>query len=1198
MIMAACRLLAFRATVSIIIFFVWNNVEHAAQFVAKDVHRLEADKAVGREISEGETHSYRVRLEAGEFIHIFIYQRGMNVMATLFALDGNKLLETDVPRSTQEAEWITHVAAAAGEYRIEVRGVDKGAPPGRYEIKLEEKHRSAAGDETRLLAQLAFADGSKLFSEKNYGGALEKYQQALGLYRNTGRQVEQAVTLNCIARSNVWIGDYQKAIERYKEALPIYHELSDAHGEGITLHEMGSAHLSLGHSDEALGYFERALDSRRRVGYRAGEGLTLYNLGSTYIMLKQYEKGIEHYERALEIAHDVKNRTVEAVTLNSLGIVYSNLSRYEKAIEWFEQALAIYREVKDRTWEGRILGNIGLANNFLSRYEKAIENYQQALAISRELKDRAGESRALGNLGKAYSDLNRYEKAIEYLEQSLVICREAKDREGEGIALNNIGSAYNNLSQHEKAIEYLKQALISSREAKDRLNEVRTLNNIGNSNYQLSQYERAIEYYTQALELRREIKDRKGEGLTLNNLGLTYRILGRYEKAIEHFGQALAIARDVKDRAGEGSCLNQLGFTYTSLSRYEKAIEYHQQALTISQEVKGRGLEGASLQGLGSAHDSLARYEKATEYYEQSLAIFRELKIRSSEGTLLNALMLVWERQNNNPVAIFNGKQAVNVFQEIRGNIKSLDRESQQSYLKNKEAAYRKLADLLISEGRLPEAEEVIALLKEEEYSKIVRRDGPMSPGIGFNGTEAEGARISEQLALLARQRGAVYARLEGKTATDSDRLRLTEIDEEIKVANAQFRLAMAEIIKSPPIDARALEAAKQSQSLMPDLRKLGQGTVALYTVITKEKGWIMMVTADSRKAYSLDTNGLEQTVAQLREALKTDRYDPVPVAQKLYRMIIAAPQKQGKTLAEDLHTYGAKTLMWSLDGVLRYVPVAVLHDGKNYLVEKYTNVVFTTASISRLNAAASNRWRGLGLGVSKQYGRFPALEGVERELRSIISEEGSPKRTGVLDGQIKMNEAFNKKAMIDGLQRGFPVVLIASHFSFNTTNEAQSYLLLGDGNGLTLEELQDYQNIFEKVELLTLSACDTAVGGSNGKEVEGLAYLSQSLGAKAVVASLWPVSDAGAEVLMREFYYVRMKQPKFKKAEAFQLAQIDLLRGKEKSLGAKERQARSRGPQVVTGENDGLMPYRKNSSAPFGHPHYWAPFILIGNWK
>ena len=183
---------------------------------------------------------------------------------------------------------------------------------------------------------------------------------------------------------------------------------------------------------------------------------------------------------------------------------------------------------------------------------------------------------------------------------------------------------------------------------------------------------------------------------------------------------------------------------------------------------------------------------------------------------------------------------------------------------------------------------------------------------------------------------------------------------------------------------------------------------------------------------------------------------------------------------------------------------------------------------------------------------------------------------------------------MIDGLHEGYPIVHIASHFRFNAEREETSFLLLGDGSYFSLEEMQNSPGIFEKVELLTLSACDTATSGANGKEVEGLAFVAQDLGAKAVVASLWPVADEGTEVLMREFYQLKQKNPRWSKAEALRQAQMALLKGKVSSNGANEKK---RGPTATEAES-GMKTYRRDEKAPFAHPHYWAPFILIGNWK
>ena len=192
---------------------------------------LEQDRPVERNIVEGETHSYGLTLKAGEFVHVVIRRLGVNVAATLLAPDGKRLVEADSPLSTQEAEWITYFASAAGPYRVDVRTVDKGAPAGRYEIKIEEQRTKTAGDETRLSAQALFCAATQLFREKNYRGAVDKYQVALRrLYHRSIRPVEEAVTLNSIARASALLNDYKTAIERCKQALQIYRDNKDLNG--------------------------------------------------------------------------------------------------------------------------------------------------------------------------------------------------------------------------------------------------------------------------------------------------------------------------------------------------------------------------------------------------------------------------------------------------------------------------------------------------------------------------------------------------------------------------------------------------------------------------------------------------------------------------------------------------------------------------------------------------------------------------------------------------------------------------------------------------------------------------------------------------------------------------------------------------------------------------------------------------------
>ena len=208
---------------------------------------------------------------------------------------------------------------------------------------------------------------------------------------------------------------------------------------------------------------------------------------------------------------------------------------------------------------------------------------------------------------------------------------------------------------------------------------------------------------------------------------------------------------------------------------------------------------------------------------------------------------------------------------------------------------------------------------------------------------------------------------------------------------------------------------------------------------------------------------------------------------------------------------------------------------------------------------------------------------------------------------------------MIEELKLKRPVVHIASHFNFRPGDEARSFLLLGDGTAFTLADMKKQADMFAGVDLLTLSACNTAAqqADANGKEIDGFAELAQRLGANAVMATLWPVADASTPWLMREFYEGKLNR-KLTKAESLRRAQLALLQGNYKSgpsisdrnasatlrksvvIVNKEGKAAAtttRGIEVYVKEAD-APPYQTDSAKPFAHPYYWSPFILFGNWQ
>jgi CHAT domain-containing protein len=290
----------------------------------------------------------------------------------------------------------------------------------------------------------------------------------------------------------------------------------------------------------------------------------------------------------------------------------------------------------------------------------------------------------------------------------------------------------------------------------------------------------------------------------------------------------------------------------------------------------------------------------------------------------------------------------------------------------------------------------------------------------------------------------------------------------------------------------------------------------------------------------------------------------------------------------------GAETLLLSLDGTLRYLPVAALHDGERYLVEQYQLAIYTAAAGFNFRKGPVKGWEVGGLGLSRAVRNLEPLPFVPEELEGIVRRDKSDK-DGVLPGVIYLDEAFSQETFKSVLKKNYPVVHIASHFELKPGTKDDSHLILGDGTALTLAKIREDNFDFGNVEILALSACNTAVGrlGPNGSEIESFGTLAQDQGAQGVLATLWPVADHSTGVLMKSFYKFHSEQPDLTKAEALRQAQLDFIRGKWIS---QDGAIRTRGMRISQVEEsaDGIPHNAKNL---YTHPFYWAPFILMGNW-
>lgn len=1118
--------------------------------------------------------------------------------------------------------------------------------------------------------------------------ALENYNRGLVISQELNDKFRIILTLNSIGLIYSYTGDKKKALEPFTKALEGVRLIPDRgdlekNFEASILNNIGQSHLFSGEPKKALEYYNQALAIQQGIKdltYVDSRAMTYSNIAGVYAFLGENERAIELLNKALELYRQApqrikdlaRNRTVEASLLNNLGVRYKETGNIRKALEYYDQALKLAIATKREGMEATALNNIALVYQAFGEPRKALQNLNRALELIRKTGAMPSESTIPNNIGQVYSDLGDERESIKYTNQGLEIAEKIGDKEAIATCLNNIGRAYTVLSENEKALNYINRALAISRETGNKNGELLSLNNLANLSSSTGERGKSIDYFEQALSIARGTGEKANEATILGNIAVDYLELGETQTALEHRERSLKVSREIGDKLGEIYQLNGIGAIYRRMGEqnknpehFKQALIHNEQALRLSRETESKRNEADALLGigkvyielnetakawpvlnevldyskkyqnryfedavhlaLGKLHEKNREFDKAAEAYQQAMIVARAIADKDIEAKALQGLMSAWRARGNESLAIFYGKQSVNKYQQLRGSIRTLKRETQEVYREKVTDAYRELANLLIGRGRLPEAQAVLDLLKEAEFRQLqVTRasdnSGNNPDTIPYNNAEAGVIAHVEKLAALASQQIELEKERGENGALPGDkRTQFDQLIKEIEAANRAFRLSLEALGNSASdveVKIEEINIARALQTEMKQLRsELKTGVAALYTVIGTEKtknesgqagkakskfGWIILVTPEGRKAYPIDVAGLEGTVSEFRAALSSDRYDPRPLAQKLYdRLFRQTSARQNRTLEADLETYfgryADRTLMWSLDDVLRYVPMAALHDGKAYLVEKYRHVVFTGKS-RRLTDKDSAKWKALGLGVSEaktvDNRSFGALQGAKREIRDIVREQDG--ETGILEGTRRLDTDFTKEAALRLWREGsHQVIHIASHYVFNPVDRRASFLLTGDGK-LTFDELQDKDNLFGAVDLLTLSACDTATGGASGEEAEGFAFLAQELGAKSVIASLWKVSDAATPELMVLFYKLRADNPAMSKGEAFRRAQFSLLGKEAKSNG---NDPSLRGPQS-SGRKIGLPYFVKDAKNPFAHPHYWASFILIGNWR
>ena len=795
-------------------------------------------------------------------------------------------------------------------------------------------------------------------------------------------------------------------------------------------------------------------------------------------------------------------------------------------------------------------------------FQGAVRAFQQAIAIYQSAEDPLGLAIAFSNLARVHGKLGQWPLANAAIATSLTTLQSSPGTQPQSPIVAQVlmvqgelqlaqGQSRAALSTWEQAESQFAAIGDLSGVHRSRLNQAQALQTLGFSR-------RAI---AQLHPVRTALADQAPSRLlvlTLQSLGDTLRVTGELGEALEQLQQSLALAEQLQWPAGVAAAHLSLGNTQRALGNTQQAWVRYQQV------VQAAGDRVTQTQ----AHLNQLSLALETQDWSRAQGLWQPLLtalenwVPSRQGidarlNLAQSLIQLWQ----GPQASRPPVEAVTqLLSRTRQQARLLEDPVAESY------ALGILGALYEQVGPIPQAErltqQALAIAQAQNAPEVFFRWRWQLGRI----LKAQNQRQSAVAAYAAAVRTLQSLRSDLIAVNPKVRFDFRDHVEPIHrqfvallldlesqqphPANLETARLTIESLKLAELDNFFRQACLKANPVLID--QVDRQAAVIYPIILPQQlAVIMSLPGQPLRYYSVPVPQpqVERTVDRLRLALgqrNSPRY--LPLAQQLYDWLL-------QSAASDLAQSQAKTLVFVLDGVLRNVPMAVLHDGEKYLVERYGVALTPGLELLAPQPFQAQHLNVLVLGVSESRQGFPPLPYVNAELAQIDAQVPS---------LMLQNQKFTQSAFQEAVDtQPFPVVHLATHGQFSSALD-QTFLLTWEER-LTVEQLRRLLRGSElrqggAIELLVLSACETAAGDQ--RAALGLAGMAMRSGARSTLATLWQVNDQATALLMERFYRAWARGA-VTKAEALRQAQQSMLQD---------------------------FPARQ-------HPYYWGAYVLVGNW-
>ncbi|MGV0028495.1 CHAT domain-containing protein [Phormidesmis priestleyi] len=812
----------------------------------------------------------------------------------------------------------------------------------------------------------------------------------------------------------------------------------------------------------------------------------------------------------------------------------------------------------------------------LERYQSG--DFQGAIAIwNNTLNQSPSEADRvilLKSLARVYSQVGQFEQSIASLNPVIANYQKIGDRVQLGRMLTEQAQAYSSLGQQRKAIAILcgeqpeckeGSALAIARQQSDPLGEAAGLGSLGNAYRLQGDYESALRSYSKSLEIAEKLQNSAYVIAAKNGLGNTYANLAKRDDRYAEF------ATETRDQTATGKFTRQARENDRTAIRFFEAvlIAARQQNKPIDQSHALLNL-ATSYRRSGLPIDSMIKqvddlHDRLPDSRDKAYGLIRLANLWQPPSkldpnvhcpaqtpaetvTLLQSAIAVSQRIRDSQAESFALGRLGHHY-ECQQNFTQALKLTQQAQLAAQNQSNRYLWDwqtgrILQAQGETAKAitayENAVKALKEIRGDlAIASRDFQFD----FRDVVEPVYRELTELQLLTTLNKTLEKQNNAASALETiDSLRLAELQNYLG-------------------EDCTITALPQSVALINDK------TAVFSTIILKNRIAVILTLPQSQpivRWIPAPSQTVRATVNDLRLKLE-QRSDLANTyqepAQQVYNWLI-------RPFAQELQAARIETLVFIQDGILRSIPMTALYDGKQFLVEQYAIANTLSLTLTDPTQLDQRSLKVLGFGLTKAstvpVSIFLApLSFVKAELDRITKTIPGSKEF--------IDEAFTIDRLKQELtQNTFSIVHLATHGKFSIDSR-ETFLVTGKqisaaaskpyNEKLTMNQFyQILQTVEKPLDLLTLTACETAVGSD--RDALGIAGISIQAGAKSAIASLWQVDDQATAELITQFYQ-NLNQG-MGRAKALQAAQKSWLR--------QHSDARQ-------------------------HPGYWAALTLVGNW-